>query len=213
MSAQNEIPMDRRTALKWMLTAAAALPLAGRMRGAAGTPPDAKGYGTDPDLTREYKPGELWPLTMDQAQRRTATALCDIIIPADASSPSASAVGVVSFIDEWVSAPYPNHVKDRKKILEGLAWIEAESMRRFSKSFADLPETSQAAICDDICYEPKARPEFANAARFFARYRDLTAGGFYTSPEGTKDLKYVGNVPLATFDGPPPEVLKKVGLA
>src|SRR5262249_11696185 len=141
------------------------------------------------------------------------TALCDVIIPADASSPSASAVGVVSFIDEWVSAPYPRHVKDRKVVVDGLAWIDAEAQRRFSKNFADLPESGQAAICDDICYEPKAKHEFKDAARFFARFRDLTAGGFYTSPEGFKDLKYIGNMPLATFDGPPIEVLKQVGLA
>ena len=28
-----------------------------------------------------------------------------------------------------------------------------------------------------------------------------------------KDLKYVGNVPTVTFEGPPLEALKKVGLA
>ena len=44
------------------------------------------------------------------------------------------------------------------------------------------------------------------------RYRALTAGGFYTTPVGTRDLKYVGNVAMTTFDGPPPEVLKKLDL-
>ena len=28
-----------------------------------------------------------------------------------------------------------------------------------------------------------------------------------------KDIGYVGNVALASFDGPPPEVLKHLGLA
>jgi len=28
-----------------------------------------------------------------------------------------------------------------------------------------------------------------------------------------KDIGYVGNVPLTTFDGPPREVLKRLGLA
>ena len=53
---------------------------------------------------------------------------------------------------------------------------------------------------------------FANAAKFFARYRDLTAGGFYSTPVGRKDLQYIGNVALASFDGPSLEVLRKVGL-
>jgi hypothetical protein len=68
-------------------------------------------------------------------------------------------------------------------------------------------------ICDDICFVPRAKPELLEAARFFARYRDLTTGGFYTSPQGRADLRYIGNTPLPRFDGPPLEVLKKVGLA
>ena len=59
----------------------------------------------------------------------------------------------------------------------------------------------------------KATPEFQPAARFFKRFRDLTAGGFYTTPEGMKDIGYTGNVPLPEFAGPPPEVLAKLGLA
>ncbi|HYP15660.1 MAG TPA: hypothetical protein VEQ65_00505, partial [Opitutus sp.] len=62
-------------------------------------------------------------------------------------------------------------------------------------------------------YEANAKPEFKQPAAFFARFRDLTAGGFYTTPQGMKDLGYIGNVPLPSFDGPPPELLKKLGLA
>jgi len=213
--------MDRRTTIKWILTAAASVPslrqfaFAGELPGTA-TPaqaPRAKKYGTDPNLLNAYKPGELWPLTLTDKQRRTATVLSDLIIPADATSPSASAVGVVDFIDEWISAPYKTQVNDRKLVLDGLKWLDRESARRFSAPFAALDQTQQQAICDDICFVPKARPRYAVPARFFARYRDLTAGGFYTTPEGRKDLQYVGNTPLARFDGPPLEVLKKVGLA
>lgn len=204
--------VDRRTALKWVLAASAAGPLLRqRAFGTEGTV-IARGYGTDPDLTKIYKPGELWPLTLTPAQQRTAAALCDVIIPADAESPSASAVGIVDFLDEWISAPYADQQEDRKLILWGLAWLDAEANRRFDAHFAALGERQQTAICDDICHVPKAKPQFADAAGFFARYRDLTAGGFYTTPAGIKDLKYVGNVPLARFDGPPPEVLRKVGV-
>jgi len=138
--------------------------------------------------------------------------LCDLILPADAKSPSASAVGVVNFIDEWVSAPYQDNAGDRKIILEGFQWLDAESTRRFAHGFGDAGASSQASICDDICCLPKSDSRLEPAARFFARYRDLTMGGFYTTPEGMRDLGYVGNVALARFDGPPPEVLRKVGL-
>ncbi|HEX7917362.1 gluconate 2-dehydrogenase subunit 3 family protein [Rudaea sp.] len=205
--------MDRRTTIKWML-AAAALPLARDPLHAATAPKaQAKPYGQDPKLLNVYHPGELWPLTFNAAQRRTATVLCDAIIPADATSPSASAVGVVDFLDEWISAPYPAQQKDRAIVLKGLHWLDRESGRRFFKPAHELDAQQLHAICDDICYLPKARPHFVEAARFFARYRDLTASGFYTTPEGRKDLQFVGNVPLASFDGPPLEVLKKVGLA
>lgn len=205
--------MDRRDAIKWMLTAAASLTVMNRDGFAAeAATPGGKGYGTDPDLLKEYKAGELWPLTFTDAQRRTAAALCDVIIPADSKSPSASAVRVPEFLDEWISAPYPDQRRDRGIILDGLTWIDAEAKKRFQMDFASLVRRQQTMICDDICYLPKAKPEFRTAAQFFKRYRDLTAGGFYTTPEGTKDIGYMGNVPLTTYDGPTPEALKHLGL-
>lgn len=205
--------MDRRAAIKWMMTAAAGLTLT-RWRAMAGTgSAAAKGYGTDPNLLKSYSPGELWPLTFTDERRRTAAALCNAIIPGDAHSPSAASLGVQDFIDEWISAPYPEQAKDRPVILGGLEWLEAESTRRFGQGFGELTGKQQAAICDDICHEPSARAEFQEAARFFARFRDLAAGGFYTTPEGTRDLGYVGNIPAATFEGPPLEAIKKLGLA
>jgi hypothetical protein len=199
--------VDRRTTIKWMLAAAAAAPML------KGTAANARGYGTDPDLQRIYSPGELWPLTLTPELQRTAAALCDVIIPPDADSPGASSVGVVDFIDEWISAPYPRHRQYRELILSGLDWLDAEARQRYSKPFAALSAAQHSAVCDDICYVLQARPPFVQAARFFARYRDLTAAGFYTTPAGHKHLRYVGNVALASFDGPPAAVLKKVRLA
>ena len=207
--------MDRRQAIKWVLTAAAALSVTpGGSLGfpAPATAGAASGYGTDPKLNEVYKPGDLWPLTFDNEQRRAAAALCDVIIPADDRSPSASQLKVHDFIDEWISAPYPRQQAERKVVLDGLAWLDAESKRRFKKSFAALSSAQQTAICDDICSRGKAKPQFAAAAGFFSTFRNLVAGGFYTTPEGIKDLQYVGNVALTQFDGPPPEVLKHLNL-
>jgi hypothetical protein len=218
--------MDRRTTIKWMLAVAAAAPAmsdiaqalgarAGARPSGADVLPAAQGYGTDPNLTKLYKPGDLWPLTFTPPQRRTAKVLCDLIIPADESSPSASTVGVVEFVDEWISAPYERQREDRTTVLNGFAWLDREAASRYGtgKLFVALSHKRQTAICDDICYVAKAKPELVDAAKFFACYRDLTAGGFYTTPHGRKDVRYVGNVPLEHFDGPPLEVLKKVGLA
>ena len=203
--------VDRRTAMKWVAMAST-LPWLQRPAIGTAAPASGKGYGTDPRLNRVYKPGELWPLTLPPFMRQAAAALCDIIIPADEHSPSASAVGVVDFIDEWISAPYEAQRTDRRTILEGLGWLEIESKRRFKKFFVDLSPAQKAEICDDICYLPRANPAFQEAAKFFATFRDLTAGGFYTTPAGSKDIRYIGNVALERFDGPPAEVLRKVGL-
>lgn len=206
---------DRRTTIKWMLAAAAAMPLLNQRAASEQVSawlPTANGYGGDPKLTKLYHPGDVWPLTLSAAQRRTAAALCNTILPGDARSPSAESVGIVDFIDEWVSAPYTRQLDDRRIVLEGLAWMDAEALLRFEKYFAELDESQRRAICDNICYEPNAAAKYARAAQFFTRYRDLTVGGYYSTPAGHQDLGYIGNVPLLKFDGPPAELLRKLGL-
>ena len=212
MNPKNEnLPrMDRRVAIQWMLSATATLAMRDVQLLAADASLSAKGYGPDPSMVKAYKPGDVWPLTFSDAQRRTARALCDVIIPADDTSPSASAVGVHDFIDEWVSSPYPAQAGDRRTILDGLKWIDNDAKKRFTQAFADLTLDQQTAICDDLA-NPK--PKDKKAASFFKRYRDLTAGGYFTTPEGMKAIGYVGNTPSATFEGPPLEALKHVGLA
>ncbi len=213
--------MDRRTTLKWVLAVSAAWPAGQAALGQATTAAaevakegglGGAGYGTDPDLVTPHKRGEYWPLTLTAAQRRLAGVLSDLIIPADERSPGASAVGVVDFVDEWVSAPYPRNRDDRKTVLEGLDWLDAEATRRSGKTFVALEAATQGAICDDICSLSRASAERQQAARFFALYRDLTAGAFYSSPVGRTDLEYIGNVPRASFEGAPPDLLKKLNL-
>jgi len=211
--------MDRRTTIKWVLAVSASWPLLhARGAWAAETAPAEpilalKGYGTDPDLLKTYRPGELWPLTLTTPQRQLAAVLSDLIIPADEHSGGATSVGVVDFIDEWVSAPYPDSQRDRPIVLAGFSWLETEADRRFGKGFVALDAGQQTGICDDICDARHAAPARRDAAHFFAVYRDLTAAGFYSTPGGRKDLGYIGNVPLQRFDGPPVELLRNLNLA
>ncbi|MDB6004797.1 MAG: Tat pathway signal protein [Prosthecobacter sp.] len=214
MSSHDELPrMDRRKALQWMLTATATMAVRDpQLFGADTATAKAQGYGPDPVMVKVYKPGDVWPLTLTEPQRRTTRALCDVIMPADEASPSASALGVPDFIDEWISSPYPGQAGDRRLILEGLKWIDDEASARFSKGFADLALEQQTAICTDLA-SAKPLPQHKKAVAFFKRFRDLTAGGYYTTPEGMKAIGYVGNMPSGTFEGPPIEALRHVGLA
>ncbi len=201
------LALSRREAVRRMVTAAATISLLDL--DTFGVPGLPTGIGTDPNLHRKIIP---WDRVLTDADLKTVAALCDVIIPEDDKSPSASAVGVPDFINEWVSAPYPQQVADREQLRAGLKWINAEAAERFQKSFADLADEEKQQICDPICFVPKAKPEDKEPAEFFAKFRNLTAGGFYSSPEGWRDLEYIGNTPLVEFPGPPPEVLKHLGL-
>ena len=98
-------------------------------------------------------------------------------------------------------------------IVAGLEWLDADSQRRFGANFDALVWSQKVQICDDICYVPKATTGHRLAAEFFQKYRNLTAGGYYTTAEGMKDIGYTGNVPIPAFEGPSPEALAKLGLA
>lgn len=207
--------MDRRKLLQ-VLGAAAALPAASApadttpeqapagppWTGPAGTP-------SDPNLVT---PKIWWRKVLQPGELATLAVLCDTIIPADGHSPAASQVGVPDYINEWVSAPYDYQREALVRLRGGLAWLNHEAGRRFNRPFAGLTEAERHQICDDICYEKTAKPEFLGPARFFDMVRDLTATGFYTTREGMKDLQYIGNIPLQRWDGPPREVLERLGL-
>lgn len=216
-------PLSRRHAMQWVLAAVAVSTLPRGTRQAAFASPkqetashekagDPQGYGADPKLAAEHKPGDFWPLTMTAAQRETAGALADVVIPADELGPAASEVGVVAMIDEWISAPYARQKNDRPIVLDGLEWMNAESERRFARQFAALSPGQKQQICDDICHAPSASPQFQKAANFFNEFRNLTASAYYATPAGWKAIGYVGNTPLVSFDGPPPEVLQILGV-
>jgi len=205
--------ISRREALQWIASASTLLIALPDAHGAdTAATPGGKPYGTDPNLLKTYNPGDLWPLTLSEPQRQTVTALVDLILPADDRSPAASAVGVPAFIDEWISAPYAVQQTDRPLLLEGLAWLDTESRKRFQSDFAALDATRQTQIADDICHIPNAKAGFESAAKFFHLFRNLTLGGYYTSPAGMKDVGFIGNVARTRFEGPPPEVLAKLGI-
>lgn len=173
---------------------------------AAGGP---RGDAWDPDLLR---PKKDWPRKLTTSEMATLAALADMIIPADDKSPSASAVGAHHYINEYVSAPGDGSARDLVRVRGGVSWLNLESQQRFGKRFTQLTVAQKTAICDDICYVPKAKPEHKAGARFFSLVRNLVATGFYTTDAGMKDVGYVGNVALPKWDPPSPAVLKALGL-
>ena len=222
LGLEGAIPMDRRQAIKVMAIAAASVPAFGSCapEGSPGSTstsrlashPKAAGTLWDPDLVNPVVP---WERILASDELESLATLCDLIIPADHRSPSARDVGAQDFIDEWVSAPYAGNSADLALVRGGLVWLDEEAAERFGDGlrFRNLSAEQQATICDDICFLPEAAADHEEAARFFDRVRDLTSTAFWTTQVGMDDLQYIGNVPLAQWNPPPPDVLRHLGLA
>jgi hypothetical protein len=153
------------------------------------------------------------PLTYDRKvfddhQWRTVRLLCDLILPADERSPSASAAGVPEFIDDWLDFRRREDGNDglAAQIQGGLAWLDSEARRLFQKDFALTTEDQQKQIVDRIAWPAKAKREDRRWVAFFNRFRDLTVSGFFSSKIGVADLPYLGNKAVAEWKGCDPKV-------
>jgi len=137
--------------------------------------------------------------------------LSDYVIPRDARSGSATDAKVPEFMDFLLSDKDAS-VASQNSMRGGLAWIDNESRRRFTKTFVLASDAQRRQILDDIAFPRKARPEYSHGVAFFTRFRDLTASGFFSSAMGWKDVQYIGNV-FAHWDGCPPPALNKLGVS
>jgi hypothetical protein len=200
--------VDRRTAIAWIGAVGAATAVGagvvvyGQRR--AKPAAEAKGYGTDPKLVKPEK--APWPRILTKDELQTAAILSDFILPPSGGAPSASALGVPDFIDEWVSAPYPDQMKDRPLIVGGLQALGPKVLGieagKRAAALAALPAASDEAT-----------------RKFFRRFRALVVGAYYTTEAGFKDIGYIGNVARTADPGPSEAVkaaleaqLKKLGL-
>ncbi len=192
--------VDRRTALAWVGVVGAALAGgAGVVVYGQGHEPrrEAKGYGTDPKLTVPEK--APWPRIMTHEQLQAAALLGDWILPASGAAPAASALGVPDFIDEWVSAPYPDQVRDRAIVLNGIEALRLASQRKHGVPFERASAGQRLALMQDL-------PKTETGKAFFLKLRRLVVGAYYTTPAGFKDIGYIGNVARAKDPGPSDEV-------
>ena len=144
-------------------------------------------------------PVDFTPAFFTPSELQTVRLLSDIIVPRDEHSGSATDAGVPEFLD-FALTEWPEH---QTPIRGGLAWLDRESTRRYSKPFREVAAGEQTAILEDIAYPARARPEMAAGVEFFNRFRDLVLSGFYSSKEGVKDLGYIGNTFVTEWKGCP----------
>jgi hypothetical protein len=144
----------------------------------------------------------------DNHQWLSVQVLCDLIIPADEHSGSATAAGVPEFIDDWLDfrAREDGNQDLSAGILGGLAWLDLEAARLFQEDFAAAAPAEQTQILDRIAWPARAAAEDRRWAAFFTHFRDLTVSGFFSSRMGVADLPYLGNRAVAEWKGADPKV-------
>ena len=151
------------------------------------------------------------PAFFTDHELETVRTLVDLIIPRDERSGSATDAKVPEFMD-FMMADRDTKPEGRSAMREGLAWIDRESNRRFSRSFVQSSDRQRAAVLDDIAWPARARPEMQPGVTFFNSFRDLTASGFWSSEMGVKDLRYQGNAAVPEWKGCPEAVLRAIGV-
>lgn len=138
----------------------------------------------------------------------TVALLCDIIIPADEVSGSATQAKVPDFI-EFIVKDKPDF---QTPMRGGLRWLDVQMNKLYGKPFTDCSKTEQMAMVDAIAYPNKAAASLKQGVSFFSLMRNLTASGFYSSEMGIKDVGYAGNKPNQ-WNGVPDDVLRQYGVA
>jgi hypothetical protein len=139
----------------------------------------------------------------------TVRALVDVVIPKDGRSGSATDAGVPEYMDFLMSDGSDGQ---RIAMRGGLAWLDIQTRRRFTKAFKECVEQERATILDAIAWPARAAPDMSQGVAFFNSFRDLTAAGFFSSRMGVEDLQYQGNTFVAEWKGCPPEALAKLGV-
>jgi len=144
----------------------------------------------------------------DPHQWRTVEVLCDLVLPADERSGSASQAGVPEFIDDWLDFRKREDGNDVlvSQILGGLSWLDQESNRKAGKDFAAAAPAQQKELLDRVAWPERAAAEDHRWVAFFSRFRDLTVSGFFSSETGIADLPYLGNKAVMEWKGCDPAV-------
>ena len=196
--------ISRRTALQ-LLTAAPAAAM-------TWTPAEAQQAHEHAEAARAQAAKQAAPFKprfFTAHEYATVTVLVDLIIPRDARSGSATDAGVPPFMDFMMIDQPLRQVAMRG----GLALVDRLSEDRVGKRFVAATDAQRRQVLDEIAYTSNPDPGLSHAIAFFSSFRDLTAGGFWSTKMGVKDLQYVGNTFVAEWEGCPEGALRKLGVA
>ena len=133
-------------------------------------------------------------------QRAIAHRCADLIMPAT-DTPSALAVGVGEFMD-YVASVWLQQ-SELEELLAGLNGLQEEAKRQYTKNFVDLSEMEQVQLLTQM----ETASSVLNASsqeelrsKVFARLKELTVVGYYSSEVGAKQERVYVPMP-GRYDG------------
>jgi|TARA_Y100000991_G_scaffold210912_1_gene192716 hypothetical protein len=133
-------------------------------------------------------------------QRAIAHRCADLIMPAT-DTPSALAVGVGEFMD-YVASVWLQQ-SELEELLAGLNGLQEEAQRQYTKNFVDLSEMEQVQLLTQM----ETASSVLNASsqeelrsKVFARLKELTVVGYYSSEVGAKQERVYVPMP-GRYDG------------
>jgi len=132
---------------------------------------------------------------------RSIEILAAMIIPTD-DTPGAKEAQVANYIDFVVFSAAEFEPLLQKKWIDGLAFLERESQKRFGKSFSEVDEAGRVKLLTDMSAPERDSKAQHEGFTFFSVVKDMTVEGFYTSKIGLIDvLDYQGMNYMPDFPG------------
>jgi hypothetical protein len=131
--------------------------------------------------------GKWRALTNDQGE--LLATITEHIIP-ETATPGARAAGVEVFIDRMLAGHYGD--EDRKRVLDGLADLDARADRECGRAFIRCSADEQRTLLTRLDQEAFAPTAGRRDVPWFRTIKELTVLGYYTSEIGaTQELRHV----------------------
>lgn len=147
---------------------------------------------------KQRNAGVYKPACLTAHEFQTVALLAVLIIPPDGPDPGGAGSGAPEYIDLLCSGA------DRMARIwqGGVAWLDAESRRRFQASFLEAPPAARTELLDLIAYRRNSSPALGPGIEFFEWARRMVVDAWTTSPAGVKALGFQGNTGMAEFQVP-----------
>jgi hypothetical protein len=145
--------------------------------------------------------GSMHPSVLPTVVFRTLSEICNIVVPADEVSGSASDAGVPQFLD-YVASQSKTYYQS---FVSFVMWLNAYCDKCYGLPFLECLSAQQEEVMNQISYRRNAdfAPELPAGIETFRSIRRDILNAFFTSRIGIEDLGFRGNQIVEEFTGCP----------